>query len=726
MPQQTLPFLLRMAEQAATAGTISNYAFNLGAGIIGKYIDSSMTADQREWVYDANTRNRNVYPPPEAIYQAMCAGYIDPDDAKEALDKQGVQLYSRQPGRFGSVHDDFRSHVWAATANLQKVKPAPADIQQLMSTGRIKPILGEMMKNGYFADWQKLDIAIRASGNQPDTELLRQMFALGKITPVQYREGMRAIGWHDDTAVARVRDHSVFNSESTVLALWLRGLLDDNEVISHLTALGYRDDFTRQRIMELAKVIPPPSEIIRFAVREVWDQDTVERWGYDEEFPYQLGHWLKKQGYSWGETLINPVTHAPEFVDWPTAYWRAHWVIMSPSQAYQSYRRLRPERIHRYQESFPGVTPFELRDLNTVLKVGDYPPAMRKWLGAISSQPLRMYNIRRALIVGVRDRDWTKEQLLDNGYLPEDAETMIDVWLADEVRRANLWKDRLRQRSVTATYNEILAGYADGFVDRTTAFQRIQALEADAGQVLQELDLIDSRLLRQHLKDMLRALRRDYLSGSMSDPEILLQFRALNLTPASSGRYLARWQSLRSVERRTATTAQILAWVREGLMPATVANSRLLNLGWVQGDALIAVQDAVNHANQSEARASAAQGRQAASQAKQLEAAAKTAQTALTSAQSQLARLTPRSVIQAWYKKGIVSQSWVTTRLSAMGYPIDEIRRYLEQWGSESADAAAKAPAGQANQAGKANGQAGVPLTGGSQPGGASGPSAIP
>lgn len=714
------------AAQTKATGPYLDFLSAMAGSYISPHLQAFHAPSVRRSTYTGNAGETNLIPDPGIIMQAALCGYLNIADAQHALASHGIETSSRDRFNRRDGVREYYSGLWASAAQLAKIKPSPAEVAQLVASGRLKALPAEILKGGHYADWGKLDIAAKAAGNVPSTELLRQMFALGKITAVQYREGMRAIGWYDDSAVARMRDHSIFPSESTILALWLRGMLDEQEVISYLTAIGYRDDFTRQRIMELAKVIPPPSEIIRFAVREVWDQETVERWGYDEEFPYQLAHWLKKQGYSWGETLINPATGTPEFVDWPTAYWRAHWTIMSPSQAYQAYRRLRPERIQRYQETFPGVRAFELRDLNTVLKVGDYPPAMRQWLGAISSQPLRMYNIRRALIAEVRDREWTLQQLLDNGYIPEDASTMIDIWLADEQRRKNLWKDRLRQRSVTATYQEILAGYADGFVDRTTAFQRIQALEADSGQILQALDLIDSRLLRQHLKDMLRALRRDYLSGSMSDAETILQLRSLNLTPAASNRYLARWQALRSVERRTATTAQILAWVRDGLMPAAVATTRLLNLGWVQGDALIAVQDAVSHANQSEARAAAAQGRQVATQAKQLESAAKTAEQALKSAQNQLARLTPRSVVQAWWKKGIVGSPWVVNRLSAMGYPIDEIRRYLAQWGDESAAAAAKEATGAADQARKANGQTGVSVTGGSSPGGSSGSPAVP
>src|SRR5574337_260644 len=82
-----------------------------------------------------------------------------------------------------------------------------------------------------------------------------------------------------------------------LLELFNRGLIDEEVADRGMRKLGYTAYGLRMALFRLAKSIPPPTDLITFAVREAFNPKLLEKFGYHNEFPEQMRTWMEKQGY---------------------------------------------------------------------------------------------------------------------------------------------------------------------------------------------------------------------------------------------------------------------------------------------------------------------------------------------------------------------------------------------------------------------------------------------
>ncbi|GAI62175.1 unnamed protein product, partial [marine sediment metagenome] len=99
--------------------------------------------------------------------------------------------------------------------------------------------------------------------------------------------------------------------------------LPDSEVTPMIEKLGFDKD-TAAKVLELFEYIPPIPDIIRFAVREAFTPEIIEKYETHADFPPEFGEWAKKQGLS---------------KEWQLAYWASHWVLPPLSLAYEMFHR---------------------------------------------------------------------------------------------------------------------------------------------------------------------------------------------------------------------------------------------------------------------------------------------------------------------------------------------------------------------------------------------------
>jgi hypothetical protein len=678
--------------------SVLDYALGRPMNLWGKSIDAAQEPGLRAAAGNANADQPNILPPVDAIFEAWRRGLISDSTCSWATRRQGV-ISPADPTFPSRLRVDFRrpaQNIWKQCLKMRESRPDPISVAQLAAQGRLTTAERRSLQYGIDADWELLKMAIRANTAVPGASDLYQLQRLGRISPSDLTNGLLALGWYDQ----QMRDWQRLVTPLPGLYDLIRyrhlDVLSPGQYARYSAALGHTDPETRRLVEFGFNQQPSGPEILQLAVKDAWNEQVVQRWGYDAEFPEPFLFFMRAAGYDWGREFVGRDGVRYPAIHWPQLMWRAHWQVISPGQAYQAYRRLRPERIGRYLAQFPGLTAFTADDLATVLRVHDYPPAARDWLAALQSQPLRMYTIRSAYSLGARDREWAMDQLRDGGYLDEDAGAILDTIDAQDVRRETAWADRLRLSSLRDTAREVVAGYGDGFVPRDEAIQRLLAVGVDGPTASRLLDLEDSRRLRADLKQALSVLRREYLGGALSDADTLATMLSYRVAPAAAARYLARWQGLRSLERRTATTGQILAWVRDGLMTAPAAQVRLANLGWTGGDALLAVADALHHLEAHQAQVAVATTKATAASAKQLQAHVKAGQAAVSKAQHALRSLTPIATLKRWLADEIVTDAFVISRLTAEGYDAPDITRYLDQWRKDNAAAAAKKAGGKA------------------------------
>lgn len=684
----------------ATGSQLLDYALGRPMNLWGQQIDAQQQGAHRGNQYLGNYARPNVLPPPDAIFEAARRGLISRADAQQLLAYQGVLwgwmpwqenraarsaglaawFDAREPRRLlGNLY----AQTWEQVAKMRRSRPDPATIMQLWARGRIDERQWDRLVDGL--DWDPLlyTDAVFASYQQPGLTELQQLVRRGEITQDEYRMWAARLGWTDSLARLLADKVSILPNLGDLRAAQYRGLLTPEQTAKYAHALGWTDQTALRAVWESMRPIPGFGDLVSLAVREVWDEGVVQRWGYDAEFPYPLAAWARKQGWDWGEEIIAPDGTRYPRVAWPQAHWRAHWRPMALEHAYRAFNRFRGNRLYRYQDRYRDIKEFTHAHLNDVIKVADYPPAVRDWLAALAQPVLPIMSIRQLYRYGLRNREWARQNLLDRGYVAEDVEAILDLLGADEqiaLRRQHLTAIR---RLVTETIAETRLGYRMGGIDAQTATGRLATLGFGPQTAERMLALEDARAAREQLTQFIRQLRRSYLTGALSDQEALASLAAARIAPAAATRYLTLWRAELTSERRALSTGQVIAAVASQQLTPAEGEVRLARLGWTAPDAALLLQRAVAQLTRAQARAAQQAVNTAARQARALQAAQRQAQAAQRSAQNQLRRIYPVGTLRRQYCLGIRKGPTVYALLLSQGYTPDSASGLLLQWAHE-------------------------------------------
>lgn len=674
------------------AARITDYALGKPFQLWGRSIDATQAPRTRLQAYRPNRSDPNVFPSPDALLQAWRQGLISDSGVAWALASQGIappaEVDINSPPldvwNYGADQPNetfnYFSQLWSAVSKSGMSRPAPGDLADLLWRGRIEMPQYRLLGRNLYAAHDMFLQAAAGHYQQPGLNDLWQLWRMGRISDEDYALWTRRLGWTNRDALALSQQVTVLPTVTEMLLAHYRGGLSMIELEQRMQAAGYTSARERNTVLLANRPLPSPADLVRFAVREVWDEDARRRFGYDLEFPEPFRRWMQWFGLDWGQEMQGAGGQRFPSVPWPLAYWVAHWQVMSPQQGYRAVHLLRPDRIHRYQQIAPGVTPFTTADLSTLLKVSDYPPPVRNWLQAIAFQPLRLTDIRSSLVNGIRDRQWAVDQLLDRGYVREDAETVADLWQSTDTiavrQAANAEQKAITRQIIT----ELRAAYRMGGLSAQTVSSRLAGMGWSSPQIQRLLALEDARSARQRLEMFLRQLRRSYLSGALSDQEAVASLQAAKISAPAIQHYIRLWQSELGIERRSLSTAQIVQAVASGMLAPQVAAIRLARLGWTEPDSALLLQEAATKLTRAQAQAARQAANTAARQAANLQAAQSQAKQAALAAQRQLRQIYPLGTLKHQFCLGIRKGPTISALLVSQGYTPDSIAALLKQW----------------------------------------------
>jgi len=313
-------------------------------------------------------------------------------------------------------------------------------------------------------------------------------------------------GFHDDRkqVIEVVLRPKVGVSE--LLTQWLRHEKQDSLIDPELIAQGWTTE--RIAIMkELSEVIPNVGDLISMAVREAFTPATIELFKYGEDFPTAILPFTRKQGLD---------------DEWVYKYWYAHWVLPSIGQGFQMLHRLRP-----------GTTdvPFEMEDLQTLLRTADIAPFFRQRLIETAYTPLTRVDVRRMYGMGTLARDGVYNAYLDGGYNEANAELMTDFTIKFESQE---------QRDLTRSV--IISAY-----ERTVMpLEETRTSLVDIGYSTENADLFiaisDTKLAQKKIKARLDRAEFLYVEGEIDESGVYTEIGDLNLPAAQVADLIVEWE----------------------------------------------------------------------------------------------------------------------------------------------------------------------------------------
>lgn len=464
---------------------------------------------------------------------------------------------------------------------------------------------------------------------------------------------------------------------------------------------GYRLPRTRQVIDKMREALPPISDLVLFATRDLWDSDVVRRRRLFAEFPFDMRKWADAQGL-FGETNINnPEIPGGRLAQWMDAYWGAHWKNIAPTQAYTMFHRIRESRLERFRSQGFNVETYTLERLRQELKVSDYALGDRDYLAAIAYTPMRLIDIRKALTYhhtvqtspAIRDsitpellgrlslynRDWAVEQFLDRGLHPDDAQTSADLALLQvqtaQATRIQKFEESLQLRLVRDTID----AYKTGTMSEADVRTALTNTNMSSDGINKAIATVNIEWHTSVVKAAVNGIRTDYFNGTLASAEVVQALRNAGMSDEMAKARLDLWIVQRNRTRRTATTQQLLKWLEEGLVTVPEVTQRLTNLGWSNPDQLTLLREAQQHITQLRGRTLAAAQRNRAQQAKLIAKVAKDAQSVHRQAVADLRAAMPRTSIQAWLRKALVGEAWARARLTEQQWPASSIDLWIKE-----------------------------------------------
>ncbi len=253
------------------------------------------------------------------------------------------------------------------------------------------------------------------------------------------------------------------------LTLWRREVITEGTLDVFLRKLRLNDEdiYNAKQVTEF---FPTPSDLVQFAVREVYTPDVVSKFGQMEDIPDKFLSEASKAGL--------PKEQAQN-------YWAAHWSLPSPGQGFAMFQR----------DIIDEAT------LKMLLKSLDIMPYWRDMLVQLSYTPLTRVDVRRMHDMGILDDEGVEDAYRARGYSPENAKNMLDftkLYNSQEttgLTRASIIKGYKRKLVSRSELQEVLEqfGYAEEVINFWVAM-------ADLELELEEIQAAEDDLLKQYRK----------------------------------------------------------------------------------------------------------------------------------------------------------------------------------------------------------------------------------
>lgn len=464
-----------------------------------------------------------------------------------------------------------------------------------------------------------------------------------------------------------------------ILELANRKIITPTESGQLLTRYGGYSARNKELINRLRHQLPPISDVIRFAVKESFDEKVVNDLGYDNDFPAVLEAFASAQGYGLPSAASDDPALANYNISIPKLYWRSHWYPISPTQSYEMLHRIR-KPFFAIRDGQPVELPaFTTDDVRRWLKISDYPPGIRDYLIQISYRPIGRIDIRRMVRVGFwTDRERILDAYKDLGYNETNSNELADYTILTEQKSEKGPQAKLRKA--------IGDSYDLGLIDRLQAYEQIISTYPDgvapdkraieAQQILNHLDYDRKRKL---ISRAVTALRNDYLEGAVNREEARNQLLTMGIIDARVNDYLAAWSLDLTRSRRVASTDKVLEWFRRGLISFDDAKKRLTNIGWAEPDMFLFIESAEQDLEKARIAAEIRQARHGDSAARIAAAAAQRAKAADSEARANLMRQSSPAQMKRWYNRDLLSKDEIDTRLTQLGWAEDNRQRFLAE-----------------------------------------------
>ena len=490
-------------------------------------------------------------------------------------------------------------------------------------------------------------------------------------------------------------------TDDAAIRHWYRFREPVDNLHKQLRTYGWLNDQERDAAIRLHQWMPPPSDLIRFAVKDVFLPTKLGRAQMIKEYGEQvnLKEYFAAQGI--GKLPIRTSDGRDIDMDSGEMLWLAHYHNISPTQAFNMLHRLRPGRASRFKfEDSTGkvVSPdhVTIDDVRRVLREDDYNPIWRDRLAAIAQRLVTRVDARRLYksgaygeirgvdsipdprLVGLGFEGWAEpnlyEAMRDLGYGHDDAMSLTRYVAID-------YHDTLTRKGSTKKQSLVCRQYQSGVIDRDKAIEELRAPLKSIAAATLYVDNCDLERRVKHVDARIRAIRKLAVKGIADTTRQKQELLKAGVSTERMNELIALWTLEREGTEREIQAQKMCEWLDLGLLTEEDMRGRLLRMNYTKEDVNRIMKHCTlgNLAKSTKEKERVAryelaeERRKAALKAKAEAAEAKEEKTAATAAMSGRSAAN----MKRWWKLGIFDKDEVRETLRFRGWRDDDIMRWI-------------------------------------------------
>lgn len=338
-------------------------------------------------------------------------------------------------------------------------------------------------------------------------------------------------------------------------SLYLRGKLTAKELDDRVRELGMTKGTEVDDLKELLKVIPPPTDLVRFMVRDADDNALAARIGMDDEFNAKFGRQIKE----WAEA--SGVSE-----EYMAKVWRAHWSIPSPGQLYEMlHRKVKVGTVNQQE--------ITIADVEAALKQQDILPY---WINAfleISYNPLTRIDAKRAYQIGTLSQDALKRSYTDLGYNDANADVLVEY--------------NVRQTLLTFLRNPLVGQFSKGTLSDSQFDSAMSQQGADQKTIAAARQQAIFMASQSRRKACVNALHRRFLLGDVTPSDSQQNLIALGVPADVANELLEGWRCELASRGKAIGASDLAVLYSQGAIDASGLVRRLQYIGYDYEDAVL-------------------------------------------------------------------------------------------------------------------------------------------
>lgn len=374
----------------------------------------------------------------------------------------------------------------------------------------------------------------------PEVPSYRDVIPAAFVAPEktgEVRDAMKRGGLSDEDIDLMFLASYRLYTEMDIRTLWLRGVLNDDQMFMRMRELGYTDT----RISEIIQgwpIIPGPTDLFTMVAHEAFEPDAISLMGLADEFPEDQVEWLEKQGVS---------------REWALRYWYSHWEQPSIGMGY--------EMLHR------GV--IDEKTLDMLYRTVEIPPFWRDKLTKIAYSPYTRVDVRRMHDLGILTDDELIKSYKDLGYDDEHALNMAKFTV-----RYNREHDR------ELTKSQIISGYNDKLLTREDAATLIQDMDYTEAQTEYILTLEDYKETKELQDDMVKNIQGRFENNYINEFEARDRLGQMNLSAVKIDTMIEKWKISVFNDQKLPSKTDLDKLYRNGIISEEIWRDEMRKLGY--------------------------------------------------------------------------------------------------------------------------------------------------